>query len=323
MTILLVLCSLFFQLSAVQSPFSLSGVIHDTTGRPVDAIRVSLLDENYQSIRTIFSVSGRYQFKELRSAIYYVKVDVVGTPYEEALSSRIEVQSGSLRGGGEEFIYDFTLRFKKTVNRDTITGTVFSQTIPEVARLEYERGAKSLQENDVAQAIAAFEKAVEWFPEYFSALEALGLEYVKRGDYDKALPLLTRALDVNHNAPRCWYALGVAHLKLKKQPEAIEALKTAADKDPANFHVFTTLGLAYGNNRAAEAEVAFKKAYELGRERAAEVHLYLAAIYNKQENFSAAVRELELFLKEAKDIKNRPQIEEMLDKMRAKERAKQ
>ena len=83
------------------------------------------------------------------------------------------------------------------------------------------------------------------------------------------------------------------------------------------------LGIAYGNNRDLEAsEAALKKAYQLGGELAADAHLYLAGLYNKQERYGQAVRELELYLKEAKDLKDTSQIKAMIDKLKAKDKTK-
>jgi hypothetical protein len=65
-----------------------------------------------------------------------------------------------------------------------------------------------------------------------------------------------------------------------------------------------------------------KKAYELGGTDAADAHLYLAGIYNKRERYGDAWRELELYLKEAKGLKDTTQIKEMIGKLKAKEKAK-
>src|SRR5712692_8734632 len=48
--------------------FVITGNVRDPTGRPVANIRVSLLDDNYQSIQTVFAdTSGRFEFRGLRS----------------------------------------------------------------------------------------------------------------------------------------------------------------------------------------------------------------------------------------------------------------
>jgi tetratricopeptide (TPR) repeat protein len=319
MTALLLLFSLFFSAPAgtIQGNFSMSGFIRDMSGKAVDGIRVLLLDDNQQQIRTVFSSSGRYQFKGLRTGFYYVKIEVTGTPYEEVISPRIDLQTFSPLGGKEDYQYDFALRFKRGAN--PAAGNVFTQNVPEPARLEYERGTKSLTENSSEAAIAAFNKSIELFPDYFLALEAVGSEYVKTGEYAKAVPVLTHALEVNRTASKCMYALGVAHLKLKQLDESVQWLEKSATLDPQSINVHMMLGIAYGSKRQLDkAEASLKKACQVGGAQAAEAHLYLAGLYNGQKRYPDAVQELELYLKEAKDIPDREKIKTMLENLKAK-----
>src|ERR1041384_2763249 len=119
------------------------------------------------------------------------------------------------------------------------------------------------------------------------------------------------------------YALGVAHLNLNRLDESINVLESASANDGNNPNVYMMLGLAYGQRRSwDQAEGAFKKAYLLGKANAADAHLYLAGIYDKRGRYSEARRELELYLKEAKGLKDRSQIREMIDQLKAKDNAK-
>src|SRR5262245_66529411 len=68
-------------------------------------------------------------------------------------------------------------------------------------------------------------------------------------------------------------------------------------------------------------EEAFKKALEIGCEAAAEAHVYLAGLFNKQERYSDARQELEQFLKEGKNIKDPAQIKAMIEKLKEKEKS--
>jgi tetratricopeptide (TPR) repeat protein len=304
-----------------QQSFRIMGQIRDGRGSPVGNLRVSLTDEDYQPLKTLFADNtGRFTFGGLKSGRYTLKIETTGTPFEEQ-SQVLEFQSSNARSGaGEEpFMVEVILRPKKGATSANERGVIFSQDVPPAANSEFERGAREIKSNRIEPGIEALKKAIEIFPQYFLALEMLGTEQVKRGNYEEAVPLLTTAIEVNRSAPKSLYALGVAQLKLNRQDESIESLKASLEFDPQNANAYMMLGIAQGNKKLFdESEGSFRKAYELGRERLPEVHLYLAALYNRQERFAAAVAELELFLKEAKDIKNRAQIEEMLSKMKAK-----
>ena len=325
MTTILLLLSMVFQPFAPQGLFTIMGNVRNTNGRNVDSIRVSLLDDNYQTIKTVFTdTTGRYRFPPIRSGTYIVRVQPVGQPYEET-EERIELQP--VPGGNgtavEPVPVDLVVKLKKGAVETRVNEVVFAQNIPETARAEYKRGSERLKDNS-DEGIVSLKRAVELFPDYYLALEMLGTEYVKRGEYDAALPVLTRALEVNSAAPKSLYALGVAYLKLKRPAEAIQWLSKAAEKDGGNANVHMMLGLAYGyNNALKDAEAALKKAYELGGSQAAETHLYLAGIYNKQEKYGDAVKELELYLKEADEKStDKDKIKEMIRKLKEKQKAK-
>src|SRR5215831_13438961 len=138
MLIPILFLSLIFHGIPLQSSFAVIGTVKDTSGQKVTSIRVSLLDENYHSIRTVFvDSSGRFQFRGLRQGVYIVRVEPVGTPYEEQ-AQRVEFQSISGRGGGAEepYMMDFTLKRKKSPDGLTTGEVVFTQSIPDAARIE-------------------------------------------------------------------------------------------------------------------------------------------------------------------------------------------
>jgi tetratricopeptide (TPR) repeat protein len=323
MPILSLLLILLFHAFAPQT-FNILGTVRDNNGQGVTAIRISLTDESNQPLRTLFTdSSGRFQIRGLVSGRYTIRVEPTGKPFEEQ-SVTIDLQALRVRNtGAEQYPVDIILKRKREAPTTDRPGVVFAQRVPETARVEYERGVNSIKDDKPAMGIASFKKAIEIFPDYYLALESLGTEYVKRGEYDSAVPVLTHALEVNSAAPKSLYAIGVAHLKLKRSAEAIGALKKAAEMEPNNVNVFMMLGIALGNNgELNDSEAALKKAYQLGGDQVADVHLYLAGIYNKQEKYGEAVRELELYLKEARDLKDRAPIRTMIDKLKEKQRAK-
>jgi Flp pilus assembly protein TadD len=314
------LLSLVFALVPTQSKFVILGTVRDPGGQPVGSIRVTLLGENYQNLGTRFvDSSGRFQFRNLGQGIYTIRIEPAGTPYEEETQT-IELQSMSPRRSATEepFAVDFRLRRK---GGQVTTGVVFVQQVPARAREEYERGRSSLNSQNQEMALPSLKKAIEIFPDYFLALELLGTEYVRLGQFNDAVPVLTRATQVNPGAARSLYALGVANLKSNRSGEALNWLLRAEDKNPKNPNVHMMLGLAYGNlGSLVESEHAFKKAYLLGggKSDVADVHFYLAGIYNRQGKYSEAIRELELFLKEADDVKDRTQIKGLIGRLQAK-----
>ena len=321
MTIPTLLLGLILTPFLLQGSFAILGSVRVSGGGTGGAVRVSLLNDNYQTLRTILvDASGRFQFRGLRQGVYLVKVDSTNFEFEEQ-TQRVEFQASSGRGGsGGEEVYpvDFVLRRRKRQVPTEAPGVVFAQTVPEVARAEYERGLNKVKDNKSAQAIPFLKKAIEIFPDYYLALELLGTEYVKAGNHSEAVPLLTRAVELNEAAPKSLYALGVATLKLNQTADAIKWLQMAVAQDGDNVNAHLMLGIAHGRvGRLDDAEASLKRAYRLGGEKIPDVHLYLAGIYDKQKKYGEAIRELELLLKEDTDV-DKSKVKAMIARLRAK-----
>jgi len=324
---LILILGLAIQPFTLQGFFTIFGTIRDEEGRVVSSVRVSLVDENYQPKGTVFAdSSGHYQFRNLRAGSYYLRVEPTGLPYEE-YSKQIDLYSMTRRASTTEepTLEDIVLKLKKSRAGSTGSpGVVFVQIIPPAAREEYNRGASSIKGKNSPSGIESLKKAIEIFPDYFDALELLGTEYAKLEQLESAIPILGHALAVNNKARSSMYALGVAYLKLNRIDQSIEWLQNALAQDSGNPNVYMMLGLAYGKKLSLDqAEGAFKRAYQLGRANAADAHLYLAGIYDKRERYGDSWRQLELYLKEAKGLKDPAQIKEMIIKLKAKDKSKQ
>lgn len=323
MIVLTLLASLIFGVFGQQSTFEILGNIRDDGGKPVDGIRVSLVDDNYQTLNTVFTdSSGRFRFAGLLQGRYQLKVEPAEKPFYEQ-TMRLDLQSIRIvRPGNEPFPVDIVIKRKREAAPEK-AAVVFAQQVPDTARSAYEHGVNSLKESKSDEAIESLKKALGIFPDYFLALELLGTEYVKRNEFEPAVPILTHALEVNHSASKSLYALGVANIKLNHAAEAIELLKKCAEVDSNNANVYMYMGIAYGNNRELDqAESALKKAYQIGGTQAADAHLYLAGLYNKQERYAEAAKELELYLREATNVKNSAPIKETIIKLKEKAKTK-
>lgn len=308
-----------FSVFAFQT-FVIIGSVRDQSGQSVSGVRISVSDENFQPIRTIFVDSaGRFTVKSLSSGRYTFRVETTGTPFEEQ-THHMELQAVRIRAGGSEaFPLDIVLKRKKLKSSAPSTDLLFVQEVPAAAKAHYERALNHLKNDQTELGTSALKKAIEVFPIYFNALELLGTEYVKAGQFQEALPILAQALEVNRRAPKSLYAQGVAQLKLDHPNDAVESLKKAAELDPQNANVPMMLGLAYRALRDFKSsETAFKKALQMGGAAMAEAHFYLANVYEKQQHYPEAARELELYLKDAKDIPDPEHVRSMIERLKQK-----
>lgn len=316
------LLSLLFNALPFQK-FVVIGTVRDTAGRSVPNVRVLAIDENFQPIRTIFvDGSGQFFIRGLSPGRYQFRVDTTGTSYQEHETGWLELHAIRVRSeGSENYPLDIVLKFKAGKAPELRGETVFVQNVSAEAQALYERGANSFREGQFEAGMTALKQALELFPNYFQALELLGKEQVKAGQYEAGMSVLMRAVQVNPRAAASYYAIGVAFLKLDQPAAAISALNKSANFNPANANTQMMLGVVFNQqNQLPEAAAAFKKAMQLGGVAAAEAHFYLASVYEKLQQFAAAVAELELYLKESKELKEPGYIREIIRGLKEKEK---
>jgi tetratricopeptide (TPR) repeat protein len=168
-------------------------------------------------------------------------------------------------------------------------------------------------------------EAIDLFPDYYAALLKYGFECVKAAKYEPAITPLAKAIQVNPKGQDSYYALGVAQYQLKKLPESAETLKQMVKLDPQSPNVpFARyyLGMALvKTGKPAEAEPELKQAYAEGRTNVpTDVHMALAQIYGNSKRYKEAAQELELFLKETPDARDKEKIKGLISQLKAKAR---
>lgn len=312
--------------SQQQNNNAITGVITDTSNRPLNRIRVELLNEVEMSVAQVYTdAAGRYSFRNLSQGTFIVKAHSDGV--HAGQSARVALYQARATGGSHNEQQDIVLKTideAKGTSLPTNSGSAFVQEIPENARKAYEHAVKQLENGkQTEQGIASLKEAISLFPAYYSALERLGVEYVKAQRYEPAREPLTKALEVNPNGASSYYALGVAQFNLRQLPEAAESLRHSlllAPESPNAAFAHFYLGLALlKSGKADAAEPHLKKSYESGGNSIpADVHMHLAKYYSDNKRYKEAAEQLELFLKQAPDARDAEAIKKLIKQLRDK-----
>jgi tetratricopeptide (TPR) repeat protein len=291
---------------------SISGHVSD--GRnAIPNLQVELLNDVDSVIqRTKTDSSGLFAFRRLSSGIFQIRVQTYGTSY---IGQTKRVQLERTRAFEQ---VDFVLGTKQSASMTATSGAVFVQEVPEQARKEYERGSELLEKTDQRrEGLEMLKKAIEIFPLYFAALELLGTEYVKQQEYEPAIPVLTKAIEVNRRGYPSLYALSVAQYNLKQLPEAVESIRRAITLNQGSVNANLWLGmLLRQTDKLDEAETYLKQADKLAESKSPDAHWQLALLFNQLRRYREAADELELFLKTQPDSKDTELIKKLIQRFR-------
>ena len=291
-----------------------------TAGQAVGNVRVSLLDDNRQTIKTIFSDStGKYEFRQVGRGVYYLRVDLMSTSYEN-LEQRIELVALSVTRSEEPVIVDLTVRPKKSATSAAPPAISFSQSVPEAAQKEYKRGVDNLKAKQAEQAITSLKKAIEIFPDYYDALEQLGNTYVEQRDYQNAQPLLLRAVEINKDGWRAHYGLGIAQFNLNQRDNAINSLRRAVELNTNSVNAYMWLGIvmAQQSDTRLEAIRAFERVVQLAKDEIPDAYFYLGSLYSRNNQHKEAADALEHFLRVAPQVSDREKLKKLIEQLRQK-----
>ncbi len=312
--------------SVWQSRNSISGTVSNTEGKPLNRMRIELLNEVEMTVAQTYTDStGHYNFRNLTPGTFIVRVHTNGAHIGQ--SARVNLVALRPNGGAHYEQIDFILKTRIENKGSSVpgnTGTTFAQDVPEKARKIYERAVKQLEGGKNSEpGINSLKEAISVFPVYYQALERLGVEYVKVQQHQQAKETLEKAAEVNPNGAPCLYALGVAYFHLHMIQEAAQSLRRSVTLAPESSNAAFAhfyLGLAYWKlSKRGDSEQHLQKAYALGGNSIpADIHLYLAQYYSDKQRYNDAANELELFLKLAPDARDAASIKTLVKKLRAK-----
>ncbi|MFN0085323.1 MAG: tetratricopeptide repeat protein, partial [Blastocatellia bacterium] len=305
---------------------SISGVVMNTSNLPIQRIRVELQDEVEMSVKQTYTDgAGHYFFQNLTQGTFIVKVHSDVTYVGRSV--RVVLYQARAGGGYHQEQVDIVVKSREELKKTSVpsnAGATFAQEVPDNARKIYERAIRQLENAKQAEeGVASLKEALKIFPVYYLALERLGVEYVKRQEYEPARDTLLKAREVNPTGAPALYVLGVSHFHLRQLSDAADALRRSLQLAPdspnaALAHFY--LGLSYWNTgKQAEAEPHLKKCYELGGDTVPpDIHMHLAQFYSDKKRYKEAADQLEMFLKFAPDAVDAPKIKGLIKQLREK-----
>ena len=217
-----------------------------------------------------------------------------------------------------------------------IEGMTLSATpymAPKDARRAYEKGLKAERNGRLADARQYFEKAVEIYPKYANAWFQLGTVLQKENQNDTARAAYTHATTIDSKFLPPYLSLASMAYEAEDWTQVLNLTNQLLDLDPLKYAKVTGYILdldaldyaeAYFYNSAAnyklnkieDAEKSALKAERLDlRTRFPQLHLLLAEIFARKNNYATAISEIQTYLELAPHAKDADQVRERLAKL--------
>lgn len=127
-----------------------------------------------------------------------------------------------------------------------------------------EEGKTYYNDEEYDKAIEIFKKAIELNPNEYLNWQWLGRSYYERYDEENALNSLLKAVELNPNDDSNWYWLGISYGMNSQYDKEKESFLKATELNPNNADNWYKLGISYFNDKQYDKAIeSFSKAVEL------------------------------------------------------------
>jgi hypothetical protein len=203
---------------------------------------------------------------------------------------------------------------------------------PKDARRAYEKGLDAERKGKLANARKYFETAVEIYPKYANAWYQLGTISEKENQKDAARAAYTQATTIDNRFLPPYLSLASMAYEAENWTEVLNFTGHILDLDPLNHAAVTAyvvdldpLNCAdayfynavanYKLNKIEDAEKSGLKAEHILLTRFPQLHLLLAEIFARKNDYATAISETQTYLELAPHAKNADQVRAQLAKL--------
>ena len=306
---------------------SISGRLVFPSGQRADArLKVKLESPSNGDLTVLADGNGNFMFRSLQAGNYTVIVD--GGDFFESVREQIYIDppvvdprtNTAIGPLSRPYTVQIYLRPKQegAQMKPGVLNAALAN-VPKPAVELYDKGIEAARRGETDKAIDDLKRAVALYPNFSLALNELGVQYLRKGELDKAGEVLAKVLQVSPDAAEPSLNYGIVLLQQKKFPEAEKQLRDAVKKNENTYtaHLYFGITLIYVKNYP-EAETELLKAITIGGAKASQAHYYLGGLYWQTGKHKEAADELETFLKLEPKATNADKLRNTIKELRNK-----
>jgi tetratricopeptide (TPR) repeat protein len=306
---------------------SITGRLIFPSGQRADTrLKIKLESNGQGELSVLADSNGNFRFSSLRAGSYTVVVE--GGDYFETARETLYIEptitdrrtNMSIGPLSRPYTVQVYLRPKQegAQMKPGVLNAALAR-VPKPAVELYEKGLASAQRGETDKAIDDLRRAVSLYPNFGLALNELGVQYLRKGELDKAAEALVKVLQISPEAAEPSLNYGIVLLQQKKFVDAEKQLREAVKKNDHAYtaHLYFGITLIYVKNYA-EAETELRKAITIGGQKAGQAHYYLGGLYWQTGKHQQAADELETFLKLEPKAANADKLRNTIKELRNK-----
>jgi Tfp pilus assembly protein PilF len=246
---------------------------------------------------------------------------MMGIPRRDLMNCEVRASVAGFRSGSidlvgltpsESTIDVGAIVVHRTANPKELTLSATIYKAPPNARKAFEKGLAAEKKDQLATAIKYFEQAVGIYPRFTNAWFALGTVFQRQDQVDAARKAYLQATSIDSKFLPPYFSLASMAYKENNWTEVLILTSHILDLDPMNHisgYILDTDPMDYAEayfynaaanfnlNRFEDAEKSALKAERLDlRSRFPQLHLLLAHIFSRKNNYATAISEIQAYL---------------------------
>ncbi len=184
------------------------------------------------------------------------------------------------------------------LNPDIVDAAELKKKFPPGVIKEFEAGKKAEQHGEMDAAVRLYEAALHEAPDFYPALNNLGIRHLQKGEAKAAETEFRRVIELNQNGAQAYFNLGNVLYMTQRNEEAKQTLEAGlrlSPSSPMGHYLNGSVLARLGDFRAAEEELKTARALD---PRMPQVTISLATLYLQSGREREATEMFEAFLKE-------------------------
>ncbi|MDH7513087.1 MAG: tetratricopeptide repeat protein [Clostridiales bacterium] len=273
----------------------LRGIVHDEQGNRLQKVKITLLDPS-RGTRFVLSSNKAGEF---------IKVGIPPSAYKASFEL--------------EGYFPFETQLVVSIGMEEKVVITLKKIPPKIDDDEdFVAGINFFNAGNYQEAIDAFLKAAERFPENVEPFYNLGISYLRNGNPESAISPMEKVIKMKPDTVEAYFALGECYFNLGQSEKALEAFSKATNFDPHNAKAYYNLGILYYKyDKTDEALGYLEKAIELDPKLSSAY--YEAGLANvKKGEYQKAIKYFEDFLKLSPDSSEANQAKAIIEELKKK-----